>query len=1140
MSENNEEEEEIYRVKYKKFSPDKVFPNDDEKTYKVGYEDSKQLKSKTKILLNKDEEIYTVPYPASSNFSSSNAHTPDETIYRIPIRATPQPNGRIIVHSIKKSYELINKDTDIIQKPQSFVINKYSKEELKESTAPYSTVGQHIEEIVKILEFKFYKTYWEPSDSKSINEVYDSLLLELKKNPKYKTFSNYSRLVSRDKELLKKIIKATPYVLKDFMIRPHKILNLIHKTQNYAVASVPFKEAIKFFSIYRKIINYDKDTYIERIKICIDKFVNKINEIKPFSFDTTKIEDQAFELYKNILENIQSINNKSAVEIFHKNPFNPSVKQISGALIYIIFLKNKKKIYVDKLKEYLGVPNISKAKEVIYKVIKNNPNFDLSLHPRKKHIDFNDYRIELRRYIKQYSTHLSLITNDKIAISVSDQDQIINLFDDKVSNSNFAFFYDSFNNNLPKSPKHIASVLCHIYITFYRDLNISKDDFRDLLNKQKDFHIADSTMYGLYKIYMENFFIFNTEYYFSRCFYYVIRYVNKIKRSLDVVELKLKFDDDFIKYVKELYNLAVVENKFPIIRKIKYGEKIEQYIYYFPQTMALTLIYIAIRATRELTDFVWNERLESLFSSEYEKETQRKFVYILMPTSNPLHRFIFTKNGLERFKRQSYSYEDFISELERNLDERYHLETKFLLDLFKLTGMKDPAFFCKKLGVHETSVGSSNVGNIIKLVRKRAPFRTVDTFSSIRNFIIHHLHNKSQKIALKMFEDLKYKRTHQNECVWDLLYRELTDKKKKTINLKYIFDELPFLIDSRYNKRQFEKYIQIFLLILNYDLMLNHRQIAKRIAPRFKITTNGLVKEIYCITSYLDKKPSFNRRERFPYVVHAKTVPLISDTLDTRILPLYLDLYRYLIKINNTRGFPDHIIKIIEDPNICTQRISNFSNRMTNLDNNRGIQRLKKKTFIKHEIQSNRLKTLIYNETDLKKDSNLSQLDKFLLNLCYLSKDFHYEKKFIWGGHGSACHEVVLPNILKNIKESLGIETPIWLKSNNDYLLGHIDLIILFEDTVLICDYKPNESPFYSEEFVNTSFLNSIPQVSSYAKVINILFGVNKIRCVIFNKIGLWYYDFNIMKYINKLMINNDLPSYKRPWENYLSFAIIK
>ncbi|MHA1456923.1 MAG: hypothetical protein ACTSR5_13240, partial [Promethearchaeota archaeon] len=547
-----------------------------------------------------------------------------------------------------------------------------------------------------------------------------------------------------------------------------------------------------------------------------------------------------------------------------------------------------------------------------------------------------------------------------------------------------------------------------------------------------------------------------------------------------------------------------------------------------------------IRATRELTDFVWNERLENLFSSEYEKVTQRKFVYILSSASNPLYSFIFTKNGLERLKGQHYSYEDFISELEGNLDERYHLETKFLLDLFKLAGMRDPALFCKKLGVHETSVGSSNVGNIIRLIRKRAPFRTVDTFYSIKNFIIHNLKDKSQKTALKMFEDLKYKRTHQNELVWDLLYRELVEKKNKSINLKYIFDELPFLIDSQYFKRQYEKYIQIFLLVLDYDLMLNHRQIAKRLAPRLMLTVSGLIKEIYRITSYLDKKTSFHRRERFPQVIYAKIAPLISDTLNTRILPLYPDLYRYLVRINNTRGFSDHIKKILEDPNIYTQRISNFSNRMTNLDKNRDTQRLKKNNFIKQEIQSNRLNTLIYDKTDLKKDSNLSQLDKFLLNLCYLSKDSHYEKKFIWDGHGSACHEVVLPNIFKNLKEILGIETPIWLKSNNEYLLGHVDLIILFEDTLLICDYKPNESPFYSKEIINTSFLNSIPQVSSYAKIISTIFSVNKIMCVTFNKIGLWYYDFKIMININEFMINNGVPYNKRPWERFLSFTKTK
>lgn len=98
----------------------------------------------------------------------------------------------------------------------------------------------------------------------------------------------------------------------------------------------------------------------------------------------------------------------------------------------------------------------------------------------------------------------------------------------------------------------------------------------------------------------------------------------------------------------------------------------------------------------------------------------------------------------------------------------------------------------------------------------------------------------------------------------------------------------------------------------------------------------------------------------------------------------------------------------------------------------------------------------------------------------------------------------------------------------------------MFGDIILLCDYKPNESPFYSEEFINTSFLNSIPQVSSYAKIISILFGVNKLICVAFNKIGLWYYKPNNMKDINEFMINNGVPSYKRPWERYVSFSLSK
>ena len=75
----------------------------------------------------------------------------------------------------------------------------------------------------------------------------------------------------------------------------------------------------------------------------------------------------------------------------------------------------------------------------------------------------------------------------------------------------------------------------------------------------------------------------------------------------------------------------------------KYSDEIEQHIYYFPQTMALTLIYIAIRSNKELTDYVWIEKLTELFSTEYEKYTSLKFRYVMASAldENPLYSYIF-------------------------------------------------------------------------------------------------------------------------------------------------------------------------------------------------------------------------------------------------------------------------------------------------------------------------------------------------------------------------------------------------------------------------------------------------------------------------------------------------------------------
>ncbi len=168
MSKNNNEDDDdkIYRVKFKKSSYSEDSSNNDDARFRVKYKASQQPKVKPEVLPDVDDEIYTFGFQPPFHSLHPNIHIPGEKKYKIPIRATPQPiikkSFRPLEVKIKipikseeslsfddmesefdddyikdrkkqefeeKSEELINKGTDEIQKTQSYVTNKQTKEE---------------------------------------------------------------------------------------------------------------------------------------------------------------------------------------------------------------------------------------------------------------------------------------------------------------------------------------------------------------------------------------------------------------------------------------------------------------------------------------------------------------------------------------------------------------------------------------------------------------------------------------------------------------------------------------------------------------------------------------------------------------------------------------------------------------------------------------------------------------------------------------------------------------------------------------------------------------------------------------------------------------------------------------------------
>ena len=233
------------------------------------------------------------------------------------------------------------------------------------------------------------------------------------------------------------------------------------------------------------------------------------------------------------------------------------------------------------------------------------------------------------------------------------------------------------------------------------------------------------------------------------------------------------------------------------------------------------------------------------------------------------------------------------------------------------------------------------------------------------------------------------------------------------------------------------------------------------------------------------------------------------------------NLIKHLRKVVKEKGFPDYILENLHK----YPRISSFKGKLA------WIRPIERKTeFIEQLIRKNRIKFVSLSDC---RNANKNHLLKLVSKLINLSQDKHYNKKDFYPSHGSAGHEYVLPFILEHIPYSSGIEIPVWI-CKNTYLKGHIDLILILDEIIIVADYKPDEDPFPQTYRTVNSFLNSIPQVASYGLIIKERFNVKNLLCVTFNKTGSWIYEPEILlEEINDFIIENKIKDIDdRPWKD--------
>jgi hypothetical protein len=141
--------------------------------------------------------------------------------------------------------------------------------------------------------------------------------------------------------------------------------------------------------------------------------------------------------------------------------------------------------------------------------------------------------------------------------------------------------------------------------------------------------------------------------------------------------------------------------------------------------------------------------------------------------------------------------------------------------------------------------------------------------------------------------------------------------------------------------------------------------------------------------------------------------------------------------------------------------------------------------------------------------------DYFLSTFCRFVIESYSE-----GFRSKPTHQPILSAILQQSKISLAIEVPIWFNFGCEFTMtGHIDLIMLRNDEIIVADYKLNRF----------QMLRSIPQICIYGYLLNKMLtnlGLNlSIKCLLFSPREAWEFSFRILEthFLNFINKTNNL-----------------
>ena len=841
----------------------------------------------------------------------------------------------------------------------------------------------------------------------------------------------------------------------------------------------------------KQVFPIDQKVYKKELLTFIDNYVNILN--KNLDFNLSKdFKENCMKIYNDIINLIPDYPSKTKFELLYKHLKKGKgfkSKYAAAGLMYIGIIKQKNRILISKLAELfkLDRSTLGKIISALMNFIKKDSNYDFIfdyLSPGK--LNRKEYEGLIQKYVNLYIDYLK-INLPEINFSEYDKVRVIKLLTEAIE-SQIGDKYGNFFKKLKfKSGKILAASICLVYIRYFKDFDLDMKHFTKTLNVHKDIKLDASDLRRSYRQFITSFFSLDYSVYRTKVKEYLRKYLTTLK-SWITQEIEDKFmkdhylgmlDEELIENMMNLYDIAI-QNGFQI--KLISQNMIS---YFFPQTMALSLLFFNLKSREELEYLASADKFRKYFQSEESiKRASLRFDTIASNINNRLYPYI--EDVVSGYKGQKYDRESFIQLIEDSLKKRDHPEIRFLLKLYNSTNFT-PQEFSKRLGIY----GGEAKQLIRYITRECRKFTKINTIKKIKEFIRNpdnKIKSEDQIELNSMIKEIQ-KLRFPTAGTRNSFISKLKDSLK---NYYHIDTELLLMIynssDPNLEPTEFARRLDIYsgdISTLIHDVVERHSDFT--IPDTFIKIENFILNPLNKISkedqseilSRLHRIQAIRRKD-FKHRGVIYSFHWIRDRLENiKNLSLKQVLTQYLSEIE-VGNFPQDLFR---DPNNPRASDLKFV----------GTMDFPVKTELIEKFFKNKL---VINAT------NKYNLSKFTGDIF---KTYGIQKIGI-----VPDHPPILSGVLLNNNNVIAIEIPVWKKIKNEYrfFVGHIDLLLFIDDTIVIADYKPDEVEIFK----------SLPQIAAYgimlAKRLGELGYRNEmnVKCVGFNKDVAWEFDPDIIK----------------------------